>query len=133
MKATGYIRTSTEAQAKKGESLRTQADAIEKYAKDKGWELTEIYEDAGQSGVKADRPELLRLMDDAKQKKFDILLIHRLSRFGRNARDLLNNYHALKELGIATHFIKENIDSSTPTGRLLFTIMAAIAEMERDH
>jgi len=132
MKAAGYTRTSTPSQAKEGESLRTQSDAIKKYAKDKDWTLTEIYEDAGISGAKADRPALARLLDDAKQKKFEILLIHRLSRFGRNARDLLNNYHALKELGIETHFIKENIDSSTPTGRLLFKIMAAIAEMERE-
>lgn len=132
MKAAGYTRVSTPSQVKEGESLHLQEDAIQNYANTKNWELTEIYSDKGESGAKQDRPELMRLLQDGKDKKFQALIVHRLSRFGRNARELLNNYHTLKEYGTEVHFVKEQIDSSTTTGRLLLTIMAAIAEMERE-
>lgn len=135
MKAVGYIRVSTPQQAKEGESLDTQRQAIEKFVESKqGWELVRIYSDEGISGTKTkeQRPALKELYEDAKKKKFEYVVIHRLSRFGRNARDLLNNVHALKENGVRLVSIKDNFDDSTPSGRLTLTVLSAVAETERE-
>jgi DNA invertase Pin-like site-specific DNA recombinase len=132
MKAVGYIRVSTPGQAKEGESLRTQREAIERYAQDRGWELIEVYADEGISGAKNNRPALNALLDDAKKKKFDFVIIHSLSRFGRNARELLNNNEILKNKEIKLHSIKDGIDYSTHYGQAMLTMLAAIAQLERD-
>ena len=132
MQAVGYIRVSTPGQAKEGESLRTQREAIERYAQDREWVLTEVYPDEGISGAKNNRPALNTLLEDAKKKKFDFVIIHSLSRFGRNARDLLNNMEILKNNGIKLLSIKDGIDYSTPYGQAMLTMLAAIAQLERD-
>jgi site-specific DNA recombinase len=132
MKAVGYIRVSTPTQATEGESLKTQREAIGKYAKDKGLELAKIYADEGVSGAKKDRPALMELISDAKERKFDRLIVHRLSRFGRNARDLLNNVECLKENEIQFVSLKESIDLSDAYGRFMFQMLGAMAELERE-
>jgi DNA invertase Pin-like site-specific DNA recombinase len=116
MKAVGYIRVSTPGQAKEGESLRTQREAIERYAQDREWALIEVYADEGISGVKNNRPALTALLEDAEKIKFEFVIIH--SQFGRNARDLLNNMEILKNNGIKLLSIKDGIDYSTPMVRL---------------
>jgi len=129
----GYIRVSTPGQAKEGESLATQRQAIESYAENKGWELVAIYEDAGISGsTTAGRPALLELLEDAPKGKFDVLIIPRLSRLGRNARDLLNNIQTLRDNEVVLISLKEQIDLTTPFGRALVTMLAAIVELERE-
>jgi site-specific DNA recombinase len=132
MNAVGYVRVSTPGQAKEGESLRTQREAIERYANDQKWALAEVYRDEGISGAKNNRPALTALLDDAKKRKFDFVIIHSLSRFGRNARDLLNNMEILKNNGIKLLSIKDGIDYSTPYGQAMLTMLAAIAQLERD-
>lgn len=98
--AAGYIRVSSKDQVS-GESLTTQRKSIESFALQHNYQLTEIYEDAGISGgTVKDRPALLRLLKDAQGGKFNVLIIHRLSRFGRNARELLNNVEQLNQVGI---------------------------------
>lgn len=135
MKAVGYIRVSTPQQAKEGESLDTQRGAIKRFVQSKeGWELVGTYADEGISGTKSrdQRPALRELYEDAKKKKFEYVVIHRLSRFGRNARDLLNNVQALTENGVQLVSIKDAIDYSTPSGKFMLTMLSAVAELERE-
>jgi len=138
MKAAGYIRVSTQAQADKGESLNTQRQQIEAYIQSKaliqeeGWTLTEIYEDAGRSGGNVDRPGLQSLMDDAKNGKFDVVVVPRLSRFARNTQDLLNKVEELKEYNVQFASIKETIDLTSPYGKFMLIMLAGVAELERE-
>jgi site-specific DNA recombinase len=133
MKATGYVRVSTAEQAETGTSLDTQREEIARYAQAHGATLGEIYADEGISGATTEgRPGFMRLLADAQTKKFDTLIIHSLTRFGRNARETLTNYDELEGLGVRLVFLKENIDTSTPFGRMARTMAAAYAEMERD-
>ncbi len=100
-RAVGYVRVFSKQQASSGESLTTQRKAIKDFVKSQGWKLGKVYADEGISGGSVkERKDLQQLLEDAQNKKFDVLVIHRLSRFGRNARDLLNNYEQLKEAGV---------------------------------
>jgi len=132
-RAVGYVRVSSKQQAASGESLTTQRKAVKDFVKSQGWKLGNLYADEGISGgsVKG-RPGLVSLLEDAQKKKFDVLVIHRLSRFGRNARDLLNNYEQLKEAGVELRSIKEQMDFSSPYGRAMLTMLSAVAELERE-
>jgi site-specific DNA recombinase len=130
-KAVGYVRVSTTSQAEKGESLKTQQIAIKDFCNKEGIDLLEIYRDEGiPGGTVKGRPALLRLLDE--MNGVDSIIVHRLSRLGRSARELLNNVHRLNKAGLQVFFIKENIDQSSPYGEMIFTMMAAFAEMERE-
>jgi site-specific DNA recombinase len=129
----GYIRVSTPGQAKDGEGLNTQRELIKKYEKDHDLDIYNIYSDEGLSGSKSgNRPDLQKLLQDAQDGKFQVVVISRLSRFGRNARELLNNIHTLTNAGVTLVSIKEKIDLSNPVGRAMVTMLAAIAELERE-
>jgi site-specific DNA recombinase len=133
MKVVGYVRVSTAEQAAGGESLEMQKAAITAYAKKEGYQLVKIYEDAGISGAKLQRPALMRLENDAKQGKFQKVIFKKLTRFGRNARDLITLYDRFdKEYGIGLVSLEEQIDTSTSAGRLVRTIFSGMAEFERD-
>jgi DNA invertase Pin-like site-specific DNA recombinase len=95
-------------------------------------ELVKIYADEGFSGKKKDRPQLTVLLKEATQNKFDYVVCARLTRFGRSTRDLLNNLSILEENGIRFISLKEAMDTSTPAGRLLRTVLAGIAEFEHE-
>src|SRR5208337_645393 len=96
-RAAAYVRVSTNSQID-GESLSTQKSTIQDYCASRGWELVKIYEDAGISGTKDDRPALQALLAAAKAGELDAVVVRDLSRFGRSARDLLNNIQTLKDL-----------------------------------
>ena len=131
--AVGYVRVSTVKQAKEGESLSTQKEAIQNHAKRHELKLTKIYADEGISGGSVNkRPALRQLLEDAKNSSFEIVLVHRLSRLGRNARELLNNVELLRKANVSVVFLKENIDLSNPYGLFMLTMLAAMAELEKD-
>lgn len=133
IKAVGYVRVSTMRQAKEGESLTTQRKALQDYAKHNQYDLIEIYADEGISGGSVEkRPGLQRLLQDAQNQGFERVFIHRLSRLGRNARELLNNVELLKKIGVSVFFLKENIDLSNAYGQFMLTMLAAMAELEKD-
>lgn len=132
-KAVGYIRVSTTIQVKEGESLSTQRQQIVDYAKNKGWELDCIYSDEGISGAKIEyRTDFKRLIDDAKQGKFEIVIFTKLSRFARNAREYMNLSYELEKHGISLVSIKENIDPISRTGKMMAGILALFAEWEHE-
>src|SRR5262249_10265309 len=97
----------------------------------RGWTIAEEYIDRGVSGAKASRPALNRLMTDAGQRKFDIVLVWKLDRFGRSLRHLVNALAELEALGVAFVSLRDNLDLTTPAGRLMFQIIGAMAEFER--
>jgi len=132
IKAAGYIRVSSKEQVE-GESLSTQRASIKNFAKAQGWKLMDIYADEGISGGSVkERQALLRCLDDGQNGKFNVLVIHRLSRFGRNARELLINHDELSKAGIQLRSISEGIDFSSKYGKAMLGMLAIIAELERD-
>lgn len=98
------------------------------------WEPGEEYVDNGFSGAKSSRPALNRLLADAAQRRFDVLLTWKLDRFGRSVRQLVDNIATLDRRGIRFVAPSQSIDTDqkSPTGRLIVNILAAVAEFERD-
>jgi DNA invertase Pin-like site-specific DNA recombinase len=109
-----------------------QTRELREYCKHRGWEIEGEYVDVGVSGAKDSRPELNRMMADAKRRKFDAILIWKLDRFGRSLRHLVNALAELEAIGIAFVSLTDNLDLSTPSGRLMFQVIAAMSEFERE-
>jgi DNA invertase Pin-like site-specific DNA recombinase len=114
-----------------GQTTDTQAVALREYAERRGFEIIE-YRDEGISGSKDSRPALDRLMKDAKARKFDIVIVARFDRFARSVSHLLRALEEFNHLGINFVSLSESIDTSTPMGRMIFTILGAVAELERN-
>lgn len=132
MKAAGYIRVSTAKQAEEGYSLDAQQKDIERYCSAFGWELTDLYIDAGKSGKNTERPELKRLMSDAAEGKFEKVVFAKLDRLGRSAKDILTLFDTFEKRDIGLVSLKEQFDTSTAMGRFVRTILAGVAELERE-
>jgi site-specific DNA recombinase len=129
VRAVGYIRVSTIKQTD-GTSLETQHEAIRAYARSQGWELAEIYTDEGVSGSKAERPGLDAMM--ANLEGVHRVIVLKLDRLGRSAANMLKLYDQIEALGASIVSIKEHVDTSTALGRLMRTLLVAMAEMERE-
>jgi len=108
-----------------------QLRELREYAGSRGWVIAEEYVDHGVSGTKASRPSLNRLMADAHRRKVDAVLVWKLDRFGRSLRHLVNAIAEFEALGVAFISLRDNLDLSTPSGRLMFQIIGAMAEFER--
>ena len=89
------------------------------------------YVDAGISGMKDSRPELNRLMADAHRRRFDAIVVWKFDRFARSVSHLLRALETFKALGVDFVSLSEQIDTSTPIGKMVFTILGSVAEMER--
>ena len=130
-----YTRVSTAAQIE-GYSLDAQEESLKAYAEYRELEIVGNYCDAGKSGknIKG-RPAFRQMMTDIKSQKDDIafVLVFKLSRFGRNAADILKSLQLLEDFGIDLVSVEEAIDSSTQGGRLTLAILSAVAEMEREN
>jgi DNA invertase Pin-like site-specific DNA recombinase len=108
-----------------------QLRELREYAALRGWEITGEYTDHGISGSRDSRPALNRLMTDAHQRRFDAVLVWKVDRFGRSLRHLVNALDELGALGVAFVSLRDNLDLSTPSGRLMFAVIGAMAEFER--
>src|SRR5215469_13969852 len=108
-----------------------QLAELREYSNRRGWHITEEYTDQGVSGCKESRPALNRLMADACRRKFDAILVWKIDRFGRSLKHLVNALAELRALGVAFISLRDNLDLSTPSGRLMFQIIGAMAEFER--
>jgi DNA invertase Pin-like site-specific DNA recombinase len=129
MRTALYARVSTN---DKGQDPEVQMREMREFCPRRGWEIVDAYIDSGISGSKERRPQLDRLMADARKRKFDAVLVYRFDRFARSMRQLVNALAEFQSLGIEFISLHEGIDTSTPNGRLVFGIMASIAEFERE-
>jgi DNA invertase Pin-like site-specific DNA recombinase len=125
MRAAIYARVSTFDQ-----EPENQLAEIRRYVAARGW-TAEEYVDRGISGAKDRRPALDRVLIDARRRRFDVLVVWRLDRLGRNLRHLITLLEELQALGIAFVSLNEGIDATTPAGKLQMHILGAIAEFER--
>jgi DNA invertase Pin-like site-specific DNA recombinase len=122
-----YARVST-----KDQSVDMQLNDLERYSKERGLNIFNIYKDSGVSGTKETRPALGELMNDAKKRKFDMVLVWRFDRFARSTKHLVTALHEFRHLGIDFISFQENIDTSSPLGEAIFTIISAMSKLERD-
>jgi DNA invertase Pin-like site-specific DNA recombinase len=108
-----------------------QLSELREYAARRGFEIAGEYVDRGVSGAKDSRPELNRLMADAHQRRFDAVLVWKLDRFGRSLKHLVNALSDFEALGVSLVSLRDNLDLTTPSGRLMFAVIGAMAEFER--
>jgi len=122
-----YARVSTTDQ-----STDSQLLDLRRYVSERSWQSYKEYVDEGISGTKDSRPALNELMNDAKKRKFDVVLVWRFDRFARSTKHLILALEEFKNLGIDFVSYQENIDTSSPLGSAIFTIISAVAQLERD-
>lgn len=127
MRAAIYARVSTN----QGQDPKMQTRELREYCERRGWAITSEYVDVGFSGTKEKRPELDRLMADAHRRRFDCVVVWKFDRFARSVSHLLRALETFKAQGIEFVSFSEQMDTSTPAGKMVFTVLGAVAELER--
>jgi DNA invertase Pin-like site-specific DNA recombinase len=123
-----YARVST----LNGQSPQLQLDELRQYAQARGWTVYSEYCDLGVSGSKDSRPELNRMIADAHARKFDGIAVWKLDRLGRSLKHLVTTIEDLEHYGVSFVSLRDNLDLSTPAGRLMMHVIGAMAEFERE-
>jgi site-specific DNA recombinase len=132
-KAALYVRVSTDEQAEKGTSLSTQEERLKAFCVHEGIEMADVYSDDGYSGATLDRPGLQRLLADARQEKFNLVLVYKLDRLSRNLKDAVNLVLGdLESDGIGFRSITEPFNTLEPAGKVMFANLASFADYERE-
>src|ERR1035438_8011678 len=121
-----YVRVSTTEQ-----STDSQEAQLVSFVKLWGWAVCKIYRDKGQSGAKVNRPGLIELMQDCRKKKIDVVVVWKFDRFARSLRQLLTALEEFRQRGVGFVSCTESIDTTTPSGELVFQIIGSIAQFER--
>lgn len=132
MRAALYLRASTIKQSEEGYSLEYQRDKLVSYASLKDWEVKREYVDAGESGRTTKRPAFNRMVEDAKSRLFDTVLVYKLDRFSRSLQDLLNVINILEKHSVSVWSVTQSYDDSTPEGRLMRNMLGSFAQFESE-
>jgi putative DNA-invertase from lambdoid prophage Rac len=120
-----YVRVSTLDQ-----STDLQVKELQAYAASRGWSLISVYDDTGRTGTNTNRPMFKKLLQDARARKLDIVVCWKLDRLARSLKDLVSTLTELGELGVAFVSMRDQIDLTTSTGRLMAHMLGAFAEFE---
>jgi DNA invertase Pin-like site-specific DNA recombinase len=128
MRVALYARVST---TNNGQDPEVQLRELREYCERRAWEVAGEFVDIGISGSKDRRPELDKLMVDAHRRRFDAVVVWRFDRFARSVSHLLRALETFKALGVEFVSFSEQMDTSTPTGKMVFTVLGAVAELER--
>src|SRR6202034_837546 len=127
MRVAIYARVSTT----NGQDPQMQTRELREYIERRGWQLAGEYIDVGISGTKEKRGALDRLMSDAHRREFDCVVVWKFDRFARSVSHLLRALETFQALGIHFVSLSESVDTSTPAGKMVFTVLGAVAELER--
>jgi DNA invertase Pin-like site-specific DNA recombinase len=122
-----YARVSTN----NGQSPQMQLAELREYCRNRSWKLSAEYVDKGITGAKDSRPELNLLMNDAHRRRFDVVAVWKFDRFARSVSHLLRALETFRSLGIEFVSLSEAVDTTTPAGKMMFTVLGAVAELER--
>ncbi len=123
-----YARVST---ANHNQDVELQLSELRRVAGQRNWTVLDEYVDDGVSGTEQSRPALDRMMADARSGKIDVIAVWRFDRFARSTQHLLSALEEFRILGVSFVSIREQVDTTTPAGKVLFTLIAAISEFER--
>src|ERR1700752_5202256 len=129
VRAALYARVST-LNGSQDPSMQTRE--LEEYCQRRGWHIHDIYVDNGVSGKKDSRPQLNRMMQDAHERRLDVVVVWRFDRFARSVSHLLRALETFGSLGIEFVSLSEQVDTSPPTGKMVFTVLGAVAELARN-
>ena len=114
-----------------GQDVNMQLRELRDYCERRGWTVAGEYVDTGISGAKDRRPELDRMMADAHKRRFDVVAVWKFDRFARSVSHLLRALDTFRVLGVEFVSLSESLDTATPAGRMVFTVLGAVAELER--
>jgi len=128
MRAAIYARVSTNGH---GQDPEMQLRELREHCQRRGWTVSSEYVDVGISGAKEKRPELDRLMAEAHRRRFDTVIVWKFDRFARSVSHLLRALETFNALGVGFVSLSESLDTSTPAGKMVFTVLGAVAELER--
>lgn len=128
-----YVRVSSQGQVRDGYSLQFQEEILKEFCQRENLVIAGVYRDGGQSGSSTKRKDLLRLIEDARQSRFDMVLIFRVDRFSRDPVDLLALVRELENKNIKLRSVTEAVDASDPAGELMLTILGAIGKFVRQN
>jgi DNA invertase Pin-like site-specific DNA recombinase len=128
VRAALYGRVST---LNQGQDVNMQLRELREHCERRGWQVAGEYTDTGISGAKDRRPELDRLMADAHKRRFDVIAVWKFDRFARSVSHLLRALDTFRVLGVEFVSLSESLDTATPAGRMVFTVLGAVAELER--
>src|SRR5260370_40789396 len=126
IRAAIYARVST---LNGGQDPTMQTRELEEYCQRRGWEVFDCYVDNGVSGKKDSRPQLNRMMQDAHERRFDVVVVWRFDRFARSVSHLLRALESFNALGVQFVSLSVQVDTSTPTGKMVFTLPHELAPL----